>query len=141
METPRKNPEKNPWKNVKRAAVFLIALCLTAGVFAFFAGGAEAAYNAKKAKYNKNALPPGWRYEAGYTLWRAQRKLAPNRMTYQKYRREKAWFRKRKAGRRVEEIVADTLDWTVDEIEKFWGEYEELLEFHPSGVTDERFRE
>jgi hypothetical protein len=125
---------------LKKSMKILILLVLAAGFFVC-ACGAEAAYNAGRAKYNKNALPPGWRYEAGYTLWRARRNLAVNRATYKKYQREKAWFRKRKAGRRVEEIVADTLDWTVDEIEKFWEEHEELLKFHPWGTVEERFRE
>ena len=125
-------------RNVKKTAIFLILFWMTAGLFVW---GAEAAYNAKKAKYNKNALPPGWRYEAGYTLWRARRNLAANRVTYRKYQREKTWFQKRKGGRPAEEIVADALDWSVDEIEKFWEEYEELFKFHPSGVTDERFGE
>jgi hypothetical protein len=131
-----KGAMKIPGRNVKRTAIFVILLWLAAGVFAW---GAEAAHNAKKAKYNKNALPPGWRYEAGYTLWRARRNLAANRASYRKYRREKEWLRKRKAGRRAEEIAADTLDWTADEIEKLWEEYGDLLKFHPSGVTDERF--
>jgi hypothetical protein len=106
-------------RNMKRAAVFLILFGMTAGLFAW---GAEAAYNAKKAQYNKNALPPGWRYEAGYTLWRARRNLAANRATYKKYRREKAWLQKRRTARRAEEIAADALDWTADEIEKLWKE-------------------
>jgi hypothetical protein len=123
-----------------KAAVFSVLFCLLAGVFAW---SAEAAYNAKKAKYNKNALPPGWRHEAGYTLWRARRNMAANRVSYKKYQREKAWLRNRKAGRPVEDIAADALDWTVDEIEKFWGEHEELLKleellkFQPSGTVNE----
>jgi hypothetical protein len=120
---------------LRKTAVFLILLWTLLGIFAW---GAEAAYNAKKAKYNKNALPPGWRYEAGYTLWRAKRKFAANRVSYRKYRREKAWFQQRKTGRPVEEIIADTLDWTADEIVKFWEEHGELLEFHPSGVVKEQ---
>jgi hypothetical protein len=108
---------------LKKSARILILFGLTAGFLTCFAWGAEAAYNAKKAKYNKNSLPPGWQYEAGYTLWRARRDLVANRATYKKYQREKAWLQKRKAGRRLEEIAADTLDWTVDEIEKLWEEY------------------
>jgi hypothetical protein len=127
---------------MKKAAVFLVLFCMLAGVAAWAppSRSAEAAYgnpkyNAKKAKYNKNALPPGWRYEAGYTLWRARRNFAANRVSYRKYRREKTWFQQRKAGRHAEEIVADALDWTADEIAKFWEEHKELLEFHPSGVV------
>jgi DNA repair ATPase RecN len=69
--------------------------------------------------------------------------MAANRVSYKKYQREKERLRKRKAGRRVEDIAADTLDWTVDEIEKFWAEHdellklEELLKFHPSGAVNE----
>jgi hypothetical protein len=107
-------------RNMKRAAVFLVLFGMMAGLFAW---SAEAAYNAQKARYNKNALPPGWRYEAGYTLWRARRNLAVSRASYKKYQRERTWFQKRRAARRAEEIAADALDWTVDEIEKFWEEY------------------
>ncbi len=97
----------------------------------FFAEAADAAtVNSKKKKYNKNALPYGWQTEIGYTLWRTQRGLGATRQTYMKYRREKRLNPTNSVG----EYVVDGLDWTNEEITKFWEDYQEWFKFHPAGV-------
>ena len=90
----------------------------------------------KNLTYNKNALPAGWQYEAGYTLWRMERGLSANRQTYRKYTRDRAWRNNLHRYSREEEIVLDSLDWTTEEIALFWKNYEELFRFHPAGRDD-----
>ena len=90
----------------------------------------------KNLAYNRNALPAGWRYEAGYTLWRMQRNLPINQHTYRRYRREKTWRNNRQQNNRAEDIVLNSLDWTVEEIALFWQNYGELFRFHPAGIDD-----
>jgi hypothetical protein len=90
----------------------------------------------KNLTYNKNALPAGWQYEAGYTLWRMQRNMPVNMQTYRKYKRDRAWRNKMHRNHRTEEIVLDTLDWSAEEVALFWQNYQEFLKFHPSGVED-----
>ena len=90
----------------------------------------------KNLTYNKNALPYGWKYEAGYTLWRMERNLLANQHTYRKYKRDRAWRGKLHRYNRAEEIVLDSLDWTADEIALFWESYKELFQFYPAGIDD-----
>jgi hypothetical protein len=90
----------------------------------------------KNLAYNKNALPAGWKYEAGYTLWRMERGLPVNIQTYRKYKRDKAWRNKMRRNHRTEEIVLDTLDWTAEEVALFWQNYQDFFKIHPSGVED-----
>jgi hypothetical protein len=90
----------------------------------------------KNLAYNKNALPAGWQYEAGYTLWRVQRNLPSNIHTYRKYKRDRTWRNNMHRKHRTEEIALDTLDWTAEEVALFWQNYQELFKFHPSGVED-----
>jgi hypothetical protein len=90
----------------------------------------------KNLIYNKNALPAGWQYEAGYTLWRMQRNLPVNPQTYKKYRRDRAWSNKMHRNHRTEEIVLDTVDWSAEEVALFWQNYQEFFKFHPSGLED-----
>lgn len=85
----------------------------------------------KNLAYNKNALPAGWKYEAGYTLWRMQRNLAANQHTYKKYKRDKAWHRNMRNNHRVEDIVLDSLDWTNEEIALFWQNYKDTFNVDP----------
>lgn len=104
----------------------------------FLTGFSEAASRSKVRYYNKNALPYGWQYEAGYTLWRTEKGLAVNPNTYKKYRNDKAWRRNLyKGGIRPDAIILDGLDWTAEEIAKFWNQYNEYFKFHPAGVDYE----
>jgi hypothetical protein len=115
------------------------------GVFVLFcvlgsllAGPSDAAVNAKKRKYNKNAPPPaGWQYEPGYTLWRLQRGLDPAVANYKKYRRDRAWIRRHRKGFNPGALVVDGLDWTEAEIAEFLERYNEYFRFHPSGLADD----
>jgi hypothetical protein len=88
----------------------------------------------KNLAYNKNALPNGWKYEAGYTLWRMERGLPANRHSYRRYKKDRAWHTQMSKNHRAEDIVLDTLDWTAEEIALFWENYRELFKFHPAGV-------
>ena len=116
---------------MKRIFGVLVLVCLLGS---FFVNMADAAtVNAKKRKYNKNALPYGWQSEFGYTVWRMQRGLMATRQTYMKYRREKA----RNPSNSIGEYVTDGLDWTNEEVAKFWEDYQEWLKFHPSGVAED----
>ena len=90
----------------------------------------------KNLRYNKNAFPVGWQYEAGYTVWRIQRKLPANLNTYRKYRNDKAWRSRLHRNHRPEEIVLNTLDWTVEEAALFMRQYQDYLKFHPAGYAD-----
>ena len=90
----------------------------------------------KNLRYNKNAFPAGWQYEAGYTAWRIQRKLPANLNTYRKYRNDKVWRNKLHRYHRPEEILLDTLDWTVEEVALFMRQYQDYLKFHPAGYAD-----
>lgn len=119
-------------KNVlKRIIVVLLLLTMTGGIFPDEAPAATT--NAKKRSYNKNALPYGWKTEPGYTLWRLQRGLAAHPQSYRKYRREK----KHNPSNSIGEYTMDGLNWTNEEIAKFWEDYQEWFKFHPAGVTDD----
>ncbi|MDR1873851.1 MAG: hypothetical protein LBQ90_02395 [Synergistaceae bacterium] len=119
---------------MRRLLGALLLLCVWSSLLA---GPVDAAVNAKKRKYNKNALPVGWRYEAGYTLWRMQRGLASNPASYRKYRRDSAWIRSHRRGFQPGATVIDGLDWTEKEIAEFWERYNEYFRFHPAGVERE----
>ena len=90
----------------------------------------------KNLIYNKNALPIAWKYEAGYTLWRMQRKLAANPSTYRKYKNDKAWHRRMHRNYRPEELLLNTFDWTVDEAAFFLMKNQDYFKFHPAGYAD-----
>lgn len=115
---------------MKKIFGVLVLVCLLGS---FFVSAAEAATaNAKKRKYNKNALPYGWQTEFGYTLWRTQRGLAATHQTYRKYRREKS----RNPSNSIGEYAVDGIDWTNEEVAKFWENYQEWFKFHPSGIEE-----
>jgi len=88
----------------------------------------------KNLAYNKNAVPAGWQYEAGYTVWRMNRKLPVNLNTYRKYKNDKTWHNRMHRYHRPEELALNTLDWTVEEIALFMREYQDYLKFHPAGI-------
>ena len=90
----------------------------------------------KNLAYNKNAFPAGWQYEAGYTAWRMNRKMAVNHNTYRKYRNDKAWHNRMRRYHSVEMFLLDQVDWTVEEIALFMREYENYFRFHPGGYAD-----
>ena len=90
----------------------------------------------KNLAYNKNAFPIGWQYEAGYTAWRINRKLPVNLNTYRKYKNDKAWHNRMHRLHRPEELLLNTLDWTVEELALFLHEYQDYLKFHPAGYAD-----
>jgi hypothetical protein len=118
--------------------LILVLLLLSLGCFGERAWAAQTPKTRKQYQknlaYNKNALPAGWQYEAGYTLWRVERGLPANRHTYRRYKRDRAWQNKMRREHRTEDIVLDTLDWTTEEIALFWENYEDLFKFHPAGV-------
>ena len=90
----------------------------------------------KNLRYNKNAFPAGWQYEAGYTAWRIQRKLPANFNTYRKYRNDKVWRDRMHRYHRPEEILLNTLDWTAEEIAFFMHRNQDYFKFHPAGYED-----
>ena len=53
----------------------ILALLLAAAIGAALVLGADAASGARKRARLKNAPPPGWQFEVGYTLWRVERGL------------------------------------------------------------------
>ena len=127
--------------NMKKSTCFLFLLIsLFWGLSAETVWAAEAGTTRKQYQknltYNKNALPAGWKYEAGYTLWRIERKLPANQHTYRKYKRDRAWRNNLHRRNRAGEIVLDSLDWTAEEIALFWKSYGELFKFHPAGIDD-----
>jgi hypothetical protein len=139
MKKNMKNIKKNIKKSMKKA-ITCVSLALTlCCAFEKTSWASQAKMTRqqyeKNLTYNKNALPVGWKYEAGYTLWRAQRNLPLNVQTYKKYKRERAW-RDTMRHRRWGEIALDTLDWTAEEAALFWQTYQELFKFHPSGVEN-----
>ena len=116
---------------VALAAVLLFGICTGAW--------AEApAFNRRQYKknlaYNKNALPAGWQYEAGYTVWRMSRKLPANQNTYRRYKNDKVWRNRMHRYHRPEELALNALDWTVEELALLMREYKEYLKFHPAGI-------
>ncbi|MDR2179097.1 MAG: hypothetical protein LBP21_02195 [Synergistaceae bacterium] len=138
----KKEPKKELKKTIGSAIKKVTASALLA--LALFGAFGEAAWASqtkmtrqqykKKLAYNKNALPAGWQYEGGYTLWRMQKGLAANPNTYKKYKRDKGWRNKMHRNHRTEEIVLDTLDWTAEEVALFWQNYQDFFKFHPAGV-------
>jgi hypothetical protein len=118
--------------------MILVLLLLALGCLGERAWAAQAPKTRKQYQknlaYNKNALPAGWKYEAGYTLWRMERGLAANRHTYRRYKQDRAWQKQMRSKHPVEDIALDSLDWTAEEIALFWENYRELFKFHPAGV-------
>ena len=97
----------------------LLALALAATIGATLTMGADAAMNARKRAYQKNAMPVGWKYEAGYTVWRAKRGVAATPQTWRKYVRERERLARRGKLRGLDVKVLDALDWTVEEVATF----------------------
>jgi hypothetical protein len=91
------------------------------------------AYNRNLAQ-NRNTLPLGWRYQAGYTLWRVNRNLPANHATYRWYRNDRAWHNRMHNYHRAEELLLNTIDWTVEEIAYLMHRHQELFKFHPAGI-------
>lgn len=90
----------------------------------------------KRLKYNKNLLPAGWQYEAGYIYWRTHHGLPTNIQTYRAYRRDKAWSYTLKKYNTTGERLLSTLDWTALEVGRFWETYNEYLKFQPAGLEE-----
>ena len=97
----------------------LLALALAATIGATLTMGADAAMNARKRAYRKDLMPAGWKYEAGYTVWRAKRGVAATPQTWRKYVREKERLARRGKSRGIDGKVLDVLDWTVEEMATF----------------------
>ena len=116
---------------MRKIVSLFFLFCLLGGVFL---GTSDAAVNAKNPKYNKNYFPAGWQYEPSYTVWRMQKGLSANRVTYRRYRKDKARQTEMQKYHKPEELLLNTLDWTTAEVAKFWETYEEYLKFHPAGV-------
>ena len=90
----------------------------------------------KKPVYNKNSLPAAWRYEAGYAMWRVNRKMPLNVYTYKKYRKDKTWRYRMHRYYRPQELLLNTLDWTAEELALFMRRNQDYFMFHPSGFED-----
>ena len=122
----------------KIVGIFLAAALLLATCAAVWAG--QPAMNRRQYKknltYNKNFFPIGWKYEAGYTLWRTNRKLPANLNTYRKYRNDKAWHNRMHHYHRPEELLLNTIDWTAEELAFFLQKHQDLLKFHPAGYEE-----
>ena len=117
----------------------IITLVIAAS-FLCTGGGISWAANARSVQrqYRKNVLPPTWKYEAGYTLWRLERGMAANWHTYKRYQNDRAWRSNLHRYRRPEEIVLNTLDWTAEEIALFWRSYRDLFKIYPAGTEEIR---
>jgi hypothetical protein len=120
-------------KNVVKV-MLAVALALCVCVTAWAEPEVSRRQYRKNLAYNKNALPAGWKYEAGYTVWRVSRNLAANRNTYKMYKRDRAWHIKMHRYYRPEELALSTLDWTAEEVALFLKEYEDYFKFHPAGI-------
>lgn len=109
-------------KFLRIASLLLIAVSLCLAL----AGGADAAANSRKKKYNKNYMPPGWKYEVGYFLWRTDRGFAATPATWKKYMREKDRRAMQGKDRGVDSFVLRQLDWTVEELAEYLAEQRRL---------------
>jgi hypothetical protein len=122
---------------MKKFIVLLVGAVLLCGACGESAWAAQTLKQYKKnLAYNKNALPAGWQYETGYTLWRMNRGLPVNRVTYKKYVKDRNWHNNMNRNYRAEDIVIDSLDWTAEETALFWQNYKEFFQFHPSGIVE-----
>jgi len=90
----------------------------------------------KNLIYNKNFLPAGWQYEAGYAIWRMNRNLQVNRHTYKRYKNDRAWHSAMQRYYRPQQIALNTVDWTVEELALFLRQHQDYLKFHPAGFED-----
>lgn len=111
--------------NFSRAVSLLI---IAASICLMFVGGADAVANSRKKKYSKNYMPPGWKYEVGYFLWRTERGLAATPATWKKYTREKNRLAVHGRDRGVDSFVLRQLDWTVEELAEYLEEQRRLNE-------------
>ena len=107
------------------AAALVLALCMPAWSARSYTSRAQ--YR-KNMAYNKNFLPAGWRYEAGYALWRMNRKAPATPTTYRRYRNDRAWHYRTQRSY-PEELALSTLDWTAEEVALFM----DYFRFHPAG--------
>ena len=105
----------------------LSALLLAALIGATLVVGADAAMNARKRAYLKNARPPGWKYEMGYTLWRASRGLPATPQTWSKYVREKKRLAQQGKLRGLDQKLLNGVDWTVEEVATFLEAQQEAM--------------
>jgi len=112
------------------AAGFLLAPCTTV----WASNRQMSPVHLRRLQAQRSTLPLGWRYEAGYTLWRMNRNLPANQVTYMRYRNDRAWHYNMRQNHRGEELLLNTIDWTVEEIASFMHRYQELLRFHPAGI-------
>lgn len=123
---------------IRQAVLALLIVALLGACSGFWANGADAAVKTKRQKkaYEKGILlPPGWKYEVGYALWRAEKGLAATPQTWRKYKREKRW---RAMRGKKDNFVLSSLDWTTEELAAFLQDHGELFQFQPSGVEPER---
>ena len=114
------NGEKGMSMNMKRiTGRAILALLLAAAIGAVLALGADAASSARKRARLKNAPPPGWQFEVGYTLWRAQRGLDATPQTWKKYQRERKRLAQRGKLRGLDTRLLNSVDWTLEELAEF----------------------
>ena len=102
-----------------------------------FGTGIANARPAQLKRVDNNVFPKGWKYETGYTLWRTQKGLPANRVTYRRYRRDRLWHNNMHNRYRTGEIFLDTLDWTVAESLALWERNADYFLFHPAGSEAE----
>lgn len=95
----------------------ILALLLASAIGA--ALGADAASSARKRARLKNTPPPGWQFEVGYTLWRAQRGLDATPQTWKKYQRERKRLAQRGKLRGLDTRLLNSVDWTIEELAEF----------------------
>ena len=115
---------------------FLFAFCTSA--WAARPVVSRKQYGNNNLPYSKNAFPAGWKYEAGYTVWRVNRKLPANLNTYRRYRNDRAWHNRMHRYHRPEEILLNTLDWTVEEVALFMQQNQDIFKFHPAGYENDK---
>jgi hypothetical protein len=120
---------------VKKIIVLLVLAMLLCGVCENISWAAQTRQQYRKnLAYNKNALPAGWQYQTGYTLWRMEKGMPANRYTYKRYKKDRLWRANMNRNHRAEEILIDSLDWTTEETALFLRDCREFFKFHPSGI-------
>ena len=115
------------------AAAFL--LCICAPVWANNRPNISRAQHRRNLQ-NRNYFPPGWRYEAGFAVWRRHRNLPLTRQTYRLYRNDRVWHNRMRTQHRPQQFALDTIDWTIDELAFFLHQNRDLFRFHPAGYED-----
>ena len=112
------------------AAGFLLAPCTTV----WASNRQMSPVHLRRLQAQRSTLPLGWRYEAGYTLWRMNRNLPANPITYRQYQNDGMWHYRMRNYHRAEEFLLNTIDWTVEEIAFFMHRHQDLFKFHPAGI-------